>query len=68
MLLVQATLRVLGEHRVQLDGEIGYETVTAVQRFQRAHGLDPTGVISQDLVRALARQLETTRPCVAEVR
>lgn len=40
---VQGRLQIIGFHDGAIDGEMGAHTVAALQRFQLAHGLEPTG-------------------------
>ena len=42
---VQSVLRHAGEHHLAIDGRQGRATTRAVQRWQRDHGLRPTGII-----------------------
>ncbi len=59
--LVQATLRSLGYSNTPLDGQIGYTTVIAVTDFQTKIGVDPSGMITHSLLRALAEAVERNR-------
>lgn len=52
VLAIQHALRRSG-HRVAADGRYGPETVAAIRRFQRRHGLTPDGVIGPETWRAL---------------
>jgi len=42
---VQDVLRRSGQHQLVTDGRQGPATTRAVQRWQRDHGLRPTGII-----------------------
>lgn len=52
---IQSALRQAG-YRVAADGRYGPETVAALKRFQRHHGLAADGVIGPDTWRALMRR------------
>lgn len=60
---LQTMLRVLAEHDNRYetlipDGIYGPATVSAVSRFQRLHGLSPTGVTDQATWEAIVREYE----------
>lgn len=52
---VQARLRQLGAYTGQIDGTMGPRTISALRRFQQAHGLAVTGEPDADTVRLLAQ-------------
>jgi peptidoglycan hydrolase-like protein with peptidoglycan-binding domain len=68
---LQTMLRVLAEHDGRYetlvpDGIYGPATVSAVSRFQRLHGLGPTGVTDQPTWEAIVREYEPALVQMAE--
>ena len=68
---LQTMLRVLAEHDRRYetlvpDGIYGPATVSAVSRFQRLHGLGPTGVTDQPTWEAIVREYEPALVQMAE--
>lgn len=60
---LQTMLRVLAEHDSRYetlipDGIYGPATVSAVSRFQRSHGIPPTGITDQNTWEAIIREYE----------
>jgi localization factor PodJL len=50
---VQLALRSRGYYDGAADGAVGPATREAVEAFQRAHGLEPTGTITLEVLDAL---------------
>lgn len=68
---LQTMLRVLAEQDGRYeslipDGIYGPATVSAVSRFQRSHGMSPTGVTDQDTWEAIVREYEPALIRIAE--
>ncbi len=68
---LQTMLRVLAEHDSRYDtlipdGIYGPATVSAVSKFQRLHGMSPTGVADQDTWDAIIREYEPALIQIAE--
>ncbi len=55
MMDIQVMLRELGHDPGDVDGYFGRNTANAIQSFQRASELPPTGMLTDDLVAALYR-------------
>jgi peptidoglycan hydrolase-like protein with peptidoglycan-binding domain len=51
--MVQERLRQIGGYPGAVDGVWGPDSVTALQRFQQTHGLQPTGELNQATVASL---------------
>ena len=56
---IQQELLELGHKKIEVDGEFGEKTETAVGTFQAKHGLPKTGVASPKTVTAIAKELES---------
>jgi hypothetical protein len=59
---LQKQLVVLGNKKLEVDGEFGEKTEAAVERFQARHRLPETGVASPRTLTAVAKALEPARP------
>jgi peptidoglycan hydrolase-like protein with peptidoglycan-binding domain len=51
--MVQQRLRQIGDYSGGVDGVWGPDSVTALERFQQTHGLQPTGQLNQATVASL---------------
>jgi N-acetylmuramoyl-L-alanine amidase len=54
--MVQERLRQLGDYPGAVDGVWGPDSVTALQRFQQMHGLQPTGELNQATLASLGME------------
>ena len=57
--MVQARLRQLGDYPGAVDGVWGPDSVTALERFQQTHGLQPIGELNQATVASLGLDAAT---------
>ena len=67
--MVQQRLRQIGDYPGAVDGVWGPDSVTALERFQQMHGLQPTGQLNQATVASLGLDSATLlgAPTVAAV-
>lgn len=56
--LVQAILALLQHSDLKIDGIAGDATKDAVQRFQVAHRETPTGIVTEDTMDAMLKELK----------
>lgn len=55
---VQEQLAVLGLYGSGIDGDFGPGTRKAIKKYQRAHGFEPTGYVTEPMLAKLAKQAE----------
>jgi peptidoglycan hydrolase-like protein with peptidoglycan-binding domain len=55
--LVQAILALLQHSELKVDGIAGPETTEATRKFQMAHRETPTGVVTEDTMDAMLKEL-----------
>lgn len=60
--IIQNRLAALGFHTGLVDGDYGSITQKSVAAFQRAQGLEPTGLIDNMTLRALGYEVDQTTP------
>ena len=56
--LVQAILGLLQHSDLKIDGIAGDQTTEAVRKFQVAHRETPTGIVTQDTMDAMLKELK----------
>jgi len=56
--LVQATLALLQHSDLKVDGIAGEATKDAVQQFQMMHRETPTGIVTEDTMDAMLKELK----------
>jgi len=50
---LQSRLKMLGYYKGDVDGNIGVNTINAIKIFQKKNGMNPTGIINQNVIDAL---------------
>ena len=55
---VQATLALLQHSDLKVDGIAGEQTTEAVRKFQMVHRETPTGVVTEDTMDAMLKELK----------
>lgn len=57
---IQRELDRLGFNPGPADGSLGLKTTAAIKQYQRSRGLDPTGLVSEDLIQAMGIDTQST--------
>ena len=57
---IQRELDRLGFNPGPADGSLGLKTTAAIKQYQRSRGLDPTGLVSEDLIQAMGIDTQGT--------